>query len=239
MEKAESKIFVGVSGFGKSWIMGKDIEDFFADDFFPVVIDKKRDHTELGNYLGFKAVEVGPKTINNFDAEQWKALIKQCKDKGFSGVMIQPDQANPNIGQDDLVQLCNTVAYALLACDFKTYYGVEELRNYAPAQSNDKDFNALKTIIVEGRSQDVVFGGTCQFPQQVHYKVFDAVPILYVFGLGKKDNKYQKLSISGSTRREMKSWSREDRNYLKIDQNAGEESIESSKGISRSTPHSG
>jgi hypothetical protein len=239
METAKSKIFVGVSGFGKSWIMGYDIEEWFSKGFFPIVIDKKRDHTSLGKHLNFKAVKVGDKSIENVGANKWKKLIKQTKKKGYGGIMIQPDKANPEIDQDDLIKLCNTISYAVLSLNFPVYFGVEEIRNYAPAQSNDKDFNALKTVIVEGRSEDVVFGGTCQFPQQVHHKVFNSAPILYVFGLGIDDKKYSKVSISGSTREKMKNWHKQDRKYLKINQNSGTQEIKSSKNISRSTPHSG
>lgn len=239
METAESKIFVGVSGFGKSWMMGWDIEQFFSKGFFPVIVDKKKDHTALGSHLGFKAITVGKTAIDNMDPDKWQNLIKNSKKDGAKGLVIQPKEAEANISQEDLIEMANQIAYAILSIDDKIYFGLEEIRNYAPAQSNDKAFNAVKTVIVEGRSKGIVFGGTCQFPQQVNYKIFDAVPHHIVFGLGTKDNKYQKLSINGETRRKMKNWKVEDRNYLEINQNKGTEEIKSSKDVTRQTPHSG
>lgn len=238
MEQQEACLNVGSSGFGKSYIQGYDIEQKFSSGFFPIVIDKKLDHRKLGAQLGFKRFNIGSKTIENWGAEEFKALIEKLIKADAPGVIFSFPNADFEITERDRVEVVNEIAKATLSISSEMFFVLEEIRNFAPAQTNERDFNAVRTIINEGRSENVAFGGTCQFPQQVHYKVFQAVQTYRVFGLGSSDNKYDKLSIS-KHKEDMKDWTRTSRKYLLIDENKGIKEVRSSKNVQRQTEHSG
>ena len=239
METAKTKLFVGKSGFGKSYILGWEVEQYYSKGYTPVIIDKKNDHDGLGEDLGFKKFEVGSKSIDYYGAKKLKALISKLIDNGVEGIIFTFPNGDPSISQRDYITFANNLSNALLSIDEPIYFGLEEIRNFAPSQSNDADFHALQTVIVEGRSQDKIFGGTLQFPQQVHFKVFQAVNIYKIFGLGTDDNAYDKLSIKGKEREKMKNWSKDERKYLNIDENEGTKDFRSSADITRKTRHSG
>lgn len=238
MKQQDAVLNVGSSGFGKSYIQGYDIEQKYKNGFFPIIIDKKLDHKKLGAQLGFKLFKIGEKTIDAWGASEFSKLLEQLVRKGAAGVVFTFPDASFEIGERDKVEVVNEIAKATLSLSADSLFVLEEIRNYAPSQTNERDFNAVRTIINEGRSENVAFGGTCQFPQQVHYKVFRAVQTYRVFGLGSNDSQYDKLSIS-KYRDDMKTWTSDSRKYLLIDENKGVREIRSSDSIRRRTEHSG
>jgi len=238
MQQQDAVLNVGSSGFGKSYIQGYDIEQKFSEGFFPILIDKKDDHEKLGAQLGFKKFVIGKKTIDSWGASEFSSLLEKLVKNGASGVVFSFPDAAFEITEKDKIEIVNEIAKATLALSTDSLFVLEEIRNYAPAQTNERDFNAVRTIINEGRSENVAFGGTCQFPQQVHYKVFQAVQTYRAFGLGSSDNKYDKLSIS-EYKEDMQNWTQGSRKYLLIDENKGIKDIRSSEGINRRTEHSG
>lgn len=238
MEQQDACLNVGSSGFGKSYIQGYDIEQKFRSGFFPIIIDKKLDHEKLGAQLGFKRLDIGKKTIDSWGAQEFNSLIEKLIKQGSAGIIFTFPDADFNISERDRVQVVNEIAKATLSLSTDAFFVLEEIRNFAPAQTNEREFNAVRTIINEGRSKDVAFGGTCQFPQQVHYKVFQAVQTYRVFGLGSGNSKYDKLSIS-QYREDMKGWTSDSRKYLLIDENKGIREVRSSKNVQRRTEHSG
>jgi len=238
MEQQDACLNVGSSGFGKSYIQGHDIEQKFGNGFFPIIIDKKLDHEKLGAQLGFKRLDIGKKTIDSWGAEEFHSLLEKLIQSGSAGVIFSFPDADFEISERDRVKVVNEIAKATLSLSTDAYFVLEEIRNFAPAQTNEREFNAVRTIRNEGRSKNVAFGGTGQFPQQVHDKVFQAVQTYRVFGLGSGNSKYEKLSIT-EYRDDMKGWTSDSRKYLLIDENKGIREVRSSKNVQRRTEHSG
>lgn len=239
METAETVINVGSSGFGKSYIQGHDIEEFFSDGIFPIIVDKKMDHEQLAASLGFKKLKLGHQAASKLEAERLQTILERLKQNGASGVLFTFKRGDFDLLEEDRIRFVNELSKALLSVSWPNLLVLEELRNYAPSQSNDSKFHALRTIISEGRSVNTMFGATCQMPQQVHFKVFQVANIYRVFGLGNSNNKYQKLGIKGDLRSRMKNWSRSEFKYVYMNENRGLREVRSSSDISRRTEHSG
>lgn len=253
MEKAKTNINLGKSGAGKSYILGYDIERFYQDGFFPVVLDKKNDHGPdpsksysqdnpknkgLGPELGFSRIELSAAEMEQITKDFWIEMLDGLMKDGTPGIRITFERGDPDV-QQNFVQFGNKLSNAILQLRGKVYFAVEEIRNFAPSQSNKSDFAALQTVITEGRSMNTGFGATTQFPQQVHFEIYNACNIYRVFYLGQKMENYKKLVSDRSQIKEMMRWSAEDRNYLYINDNTGDMEVRNSKGIGRRTNHVG
>lgn len=224
MKYSQSTLLAGKSGAGKSYYAGYQLE---RETNFVVLLDKKNDHDDLADHLGYVKLEISEPVLDALTPHQLESAFRAIRRRRIRGVRIVPDKLATRYED-----LGNLVAGAVLEMRGVTL-AVEELKNYAPDRTGRDQIKELLNVVSEGRSQDIRLLGTTQFPQQLHYMIYYNCNIYYVFYLGKRDRNYEKFTDNQDLIDEMKDSAVEDRKYIYIDDNEGIEEIRDSRGIDR------
>ncbi|MFB6095338.1 MAG: hypothetical protein ABEJ71_02660 [Halodesulfurarchaeum sp.] len=224
MEFSQSTLIAGKSGTGKSYLAGHHLE---RETNFVVLLDKKNDHEDLAEHLGYVKLTINERVLDRLSPVQMEKIFRMVRRRRIRGIRIVPDKLATRYED-----LGNLVSRAVLEMR-KVTLAVEELKNYAPDRTSRDDIKSLLNVVSEGRSQDVRLLGTTQFPQQLHYMIYYNCNLYHVFYLGKRERNYEKFTDNKELIGEMKKAAIEDRKYIYIDDNQGVEEIRDSKGIDR------
>lgn len=224
MQFSHSTLIAGKSGAGKSYYAGYLLE---RETNFVVLLDKKGDHEDLAEHLGYIKLTINEDTLDRLTADHFEQIFRHVRRRKIRGIRIVPDKLATRYED-----LGNKVSHAVLQLTNITL-AIEELKNYAPERTSRQDIKHLLNVVSEGRSNDIQLLATTQFPQQLHYMIYYNCNIYHVFYMGKQDRNYERFTDNQNLIDEMKDSAVEDRKYIYIDDNRGVEEIKNSRNIKR------
>jgi hypothetical protein len=257
LKRAENHFVCGISGTGKSYYVGKLVEDLVVDDgFFCILLDPKfgeggeyGDHKGLSEDLGFAHERIDSVFIDGLleskDVEdKAQRLIESAKSKGFNGVRFTFESLDIDMTTDKMRQFAEKIARFGLMLDGKVLLVEEECHNFIPHTQRGgsvKDIKVQSKFIDEGRKINKRAILSTQKPTKANKDIYSLCQLYHVFFMGETLSDYTKVLPKDYRERyrDATSWDVESRNMILYNRNDSSLEVKNVDGLSRRTRHSG
>lgn len=251
MKKARNEFIAGGSGTGKSYELGRDIENLVLDEgYFVPLLDPKigdqgryGDHRGLSVNLNFVRVHVTKKVLKQKAREikYWKRLLKKARSDGANGIRFTFESLQRGI-DEYFETFIDTLSRSCLSMNGKVALAVEEAHTFAPHQSvggSTKNIRGLIKLIDEGRLIDKLALLCSQKLHKSNTALYDSCQIYKLYPMAKSSHYEKVLSRKdhGDLIDEAVNWATDSRKQIYYNLNAGEARIKNVDGLSRRTPH--
>lgn len=252
MKEARNLLISGISGTGKSYDLGSEIEKMVLDeDFFIVLLDPKMgdegvygDHKGMSADLDFVHLHINEAVIEKASKQDWRDIIQGIRSEGFPGVRFTFESIQPEM-DDWMPKFGDRCSRIVLGMEGKVGLAIEELQNFCPHQSMGGSSDEIKgtiKLIDEGRTINKAFLGATQKLQKVHTAVYGACNRYRMYHMGSQDSDYSKVLNVGEHREEVdeiQAADLESRKCLEFYRQTSESEILHQEGLERRTRHLG